>query len=61
MPYMRRGGKGNLYVNITVVVPQKLSKEQKKLLIQFGEISGDEIRVYKKGLFDKVKDAINNP
>ena len=61
MPYMRRAGKGNLYVNITVVVPQKLSKEQKKLLIQFGEISGDEIKVYKKGLFDKVKDAINNP
>ena len=60
MPYMRRAGKGNLYVNITVVVPQKLSKEQKKLLIQFGEISGDEIKVYKKGLFDKVKDAINN-
>ena len=61
MPYMRRAGKGNLYVNITVVVPQKLSKEQKKLLIQFGEISGDEIKVYKKGIFDKVKDAINNP
>ena len=60
MPYMRRAGKGNLYVNITVVVPQKLSKEQKKLLIQFGEISGDEIKVYKNGIFDKVKDAINN-
>ncbi len=61
MPQMRRATKGNLYVTITVVVPQKLNKEQQKLLRKFAQISGDEISVYKKGLFDKVRDAINNP
>lgn len=61
MPQMRRSTKGNLYVTITVVVPQKLNKEQQKLLRKFAQISGDEISVYKKGIFDKVRDAINNP
>ena len=60
MPQMRRSSKGNLYVTITVVVPQKLNKEQTKLLRKFAEISGEEISVYKKGLFDKVRDGINN-
>lgn len=60
MPQMRRSNKGNLYVTITVVVPQKLNKEQTKLLRKFAEISGEEISVYKKGLFDKVRDGINN-
>ena len=41
MPQMRRSNKGNLYVTITVVVPQKLNKEQTKLLRKFAEISGD--------------------
>lgn len=61
MPHMRRNSKGNLYVTVTVVVPQKLNKEQQKLLRKFAEISGDEIKEYKKGIFDKVRDAINNP
>ena len=60
MPQMRRSTKGNLYVTITVVVPQKLNKEQQKLLRKFAQISGDEISVYKKGIFDKVRDAVNN-
>jgi len=61
MPHMRHKSKGNLYVTVTVVVPQKLNKEQQKLLRKFAEISGEEISEYKKGLFDKVRDAINNP
>ncbi|MBQ6813510.1 MAG: molecular chaperone DnaJ [Methanobrevibacter sp.] len=60
MPQMRRSYKGNLYVTVTVVVPQRLNKEQQKLLRKFAQISGDEISVYKKGIFDKVRDAVNN-
>jgi molecular chaperone DnaJ len=51
--------KGNLYVTVTVVVPQKLNEAQKDLLKEFADISGEEIKTYKKGIFDKVKDAIN--
>ena len=59
MPIMRRNSKGNLYVTVTVVIPQKLNTKQKKLLKEFGEISGEEIHHYEKGLFDKIKDAMN--
>lgn len=59
MPVMQRDIKGNLYVTVTVVVPQKLNKEQQKLLRKFAEISGEEISKIKKGFFDKVKDAMS--
>lgn len=58
MPIMRREMCGNLYVTITVVVPQKLNDKQKALLKEFADISGEEISQYKKGFFDKVKDAM---
>ena len=60
MPVMNRDMKGNLYVTATVVIPQKLNEAQKDLLKEFADISGEEIKTYKKGIFDKVKDAINN-
>lgn len=60
MPIMRRNIKGNLYVTVIVVVPQKLNEQQKDLLREFADISGEEIQEYEKGFFDKVKDAINN-
>ncbi|KZX16703.1 chaperone protein DnaJ [Methanobrevibacter cuticularis] len=60
MPLMRRESKGNLYVTVNVVVPQKLNDQQKKLLEEFAEISGEEIQKYEKGFFDKVKEAINH-
>jgi molecular chaperone DnaJ len=60
MPIMRRNSKGNLYVTAKVVVPQKLSDKQKRLLKEFAEISGEEIHTYEKGLFDKFKEAINH-
>lgn len=60
MPIMRRNSKGNLYVTVIVVVPQKLNEKQKELLLEFAEISGEEINTYEKGFFDKVKEAINH-
>ena len=60
MNSVRHNGRGNMYVTVKVVVPKKLSSKQKKILKEFAEISGEEISVYKKGLFDKVRDGINN-
>ena len=51
--------RGNLYVTVTVVVPKKLNSKQKKLLNQFAEISGEEIKHVEKGLKDKFKDVFN--
>ncbi|MCL2115405.1 MAG: molecular chaperone DnaJ [Methanobrevibacter sp.] len=60
MPMLRRSSKGNLYVTVKVVVPQKLNEKQKKLLKEFAEISGDEIHTFEKGFFDKFKEAIHH-
>ncbi len=60
MNSVRHQGRGNLYVTTTVVVPKKLNSKQKKLLEEFSEISGNEIKHVEKGLFDRMKDAINN-
>ncbi|MDL2246704.1 molecular chaperone DnaJ, partial [Methanobrevibacter sp. OttesenSCG-928-K11] len=60
MPMMRHNSKGNMYVEVIVVIPQKISAKQTELLEEFADISGEEIHKYEKGFFDKVKDAINS-
>ena len=60
LPHLRWNGKGNLYVKVKVVTPKKLSPQQKELLEEFANISGDEIYNEEKGFFDKVKDAISH-
>ena len=59
MPHMRWGGKGNLYVKVKVITPKNLSPEQKELLREFAEASGEEIYAEDKGFLGKVKDAIH--
>jgi molecular chaperone DnaJ len=52
------GGCGDLYVNIRVVVPSKVSREQKRLLEQLGESMKVENKPTERNasFFDKVKD-----
>ena len=52
------GGKGDLYVNIRVVVPAKVSREQKRLLEQLGQSLKVENKPAERSssFFDKVKD-----
>ena len=52
------GGKGDLYVNIRVVVPAKVSREQKRLLEQLGQSLKVENKPSERSssFFDKVKD-----
>ena len=59
MNSVRHQARGNLYVTVTVVVPKKLNSKQKKLLNEFAEISGEEIKHVEKGLKDKFKDVFN--
>jgi molecular chaperone DnaJ len=58
LPDPHGGGKGDLYVNISVVTPSKLNREQRKLLEQLGESSQVENRPAQRNssLFDKVRD-----
>jgi len=58
LPDPHGGGKGDLYVNIHVEVPTKLTREQRKLFEQLGATLPVENRPAQRDstLFDKVKD-----
>ena len=55
------GGKGDLYVNVRVVVPSKLTKEQKTLFEQLGRVSKVKNQPVERNssFFDKVKDIFS--
>ena len=56
---LRGTGKGDLYVEMNVEVPRKLSDKQKALLRDFeGTVTGKEYE-QKKSFFDRMKDAFN--
>ena len=50
------GARGDMYVTIVVETPKGLNKEQKDLLIKFGESVGTVKYNKKKNFFDTVKD-----
>ena len=52
------GGRGDLYVNIQVVVPSKLTREQRRTLEQLGQSMKVENKPADRSssFFDKVKD-----
>lgn len=58
MPRLKGASKGDLHVKIKVVTPTKLTDRQRDLLKEFGKIAGTDHS--DKGLFGKIKDAIDN-
>jgi molecular chaperone DnaJ len=56
VPHLNSSHRGDIYVHIAVSVPQKLSREQRKLLEQLRDLLPVENEPEEKGLFDKVKD-----
>lgn len=44
-------GKGNLEFTVKVEIPKRLNEEQRKILTQFANASGDEVNSRKKGFF----------
>src|SRR6202451_2065346 len=52
------GGRGDLYIHVRVVVPSKLSKEQRRLMEQLGQVLKSENKPIERtsSFFDKVKD-----
>jgi molecular chaperone DnaJ len=56
VPKLNASSRGDLYVHIAVQVPQKLTREQRKLFEQLREVLPTENEPEDKGLLDKVKD-----
>lgn len=57
IPSLKNKMKGDLYFTVKIVVPRKLSEDQKNLLRKYAEISGNNAEDQGKSFFDKVKDA----
>jgi molecular chaperone DnaJ len=56
VPRVNSGGRGDLFVHIAIHVPQKLSREQRRLLEQLRDLLPAENEPDEKGLLDRVKD-----
>lgn len=52
--------RGDQYIEVKVDVPTKLNEEQKKVLQDFANISGEEVYQQRKGFFEKVKEAFGD-
>jgi len=59
MPVLRARGTGDMYVQVMVETPQKLSKRQKELLAEFDRQSSGETHPESAGFFAKVREFID--
>jgi molecular chaperone DnaJ len=58
LPYLRRGGNGDLYVRVQVVTPQNLTSEQRELFEALSEVEGPAVPSEDgAGFWQKVKEA----
>jgi len=49
-------GRGDQFVTVNVVIPTKLTKEQRKVFEELADISKDDELTQERNIFDKVKD-----
>ena len=56
MPHLQAHGRGDLFVHIDVLIPSKLTREQRRLFEQLFETLPTENAPHEKSLLDKVKD-----
>lgn len=60
-PKLRGSGNGDQQVTVNIETPTSLKDEQKKLLREFAELSGDKAAIeQEEGFFDKMKDAFSS-
>jgi molecular chaperone DnaJ len=58
MPVLRARQTGDMYVQVLVETPQKLTKKQRELLAEFERLSSKETHPEASGFFGKVKDLL---
>jgi molecular chaperone DnaJ len=59
MPVLRARGTGDMYVQVMVETPQKLTKRQRELLAEFDRQSSGETHPESAGFFTKVKEFLD--
>jgi molecular chaperone DnaJ len=58
MPVLRSKQSGDMYVQVLVETPQKLTKRQRELLAEFERLSSKETQPESSGFFGKVKEFL---
>jgi molecular chaperone DnaJ len=59
VPHLRGGGRGDMVVRVTAVIPESLSDEQRELLQRLAETMGTPTLPKKgKGFFERLRDAV---
>jgi molecular chaperone DnaJ len=58
MPVLRSRQTGDMYVQVVVETPQKLTKKQRELLKEFEKLSSQETQPESAGFFGKVKEFL---
>jgi molecular chaperone DnaJ len=59
MPVLRTRQTGDMYVQVVVETPQKLTKKQRELLAEFDRLSSPETQPESAGFFGKVKEFLD--
>ena len=59
MPVLRSRQSGDMYVQVMVETPQKLTKKQRELLAEFDRLSSTETQPESSGFFGKVKEFLD--
>ncbi|MCX6124108.1 MAG: molecular chaperone DnaJ, partial [Proteobacteria bacterium] len=54
VPHLKGVGRGDLHVELRVLVPRKLSKEQREILQKYAELAGEETKGGSPGFFNKM-------
>lgn len=57
---VRGRGRGDLYFQIKVNIPKKLTKEQEEILLEFDKAMGESAKKDKRTFLEKIKDAFKN-
>lgn len=58
MPRLRGAGRGDQRVQVKVVVPKRLGRQQKEMLQEMARLSGEKAGLGEKGFIDRMKDAL---
>ena len=59
MPVLNSSGRGDLYVEVKVTIPEKLTRQQRELLEQLAQTLGQENQPQKRSLLNKMKDIFS--
>jgi molecular chaperone DnaJ len=59
VPVLNGTGRGDLFVEIRVATPEKLTRQQRELLEALAQTLGQENKPQKRTLLNKMKDIFN--